>query len=92
MWRLLTVSNCTTEYGKCIYSKQILLNGSAIKKKIYGLERIVIQNSIGKGRRYIDAKKEKVLEHHSGLRPSEKEFPEWCSSALHHKHPCSMVK
>jgi hypothetical protein len=31
-------------------------------------------------------KKKKVLERRSGLRPSEKELPERCSSAFHHKN------
>jgi hypothetical protein len=28
----------------------------------------------------------KVLEHHSGLRPSEKELPDWLTGAFCHKN------
>jgi hypothetical protein len=41
----------------------------------------VAQISVGERDSYIE-----VLERHSGLRPSEKEFPEWRSSAFWHKN------
>jgi hypothetical protein len=45
------------------------------KKKV--LERLVTQNSVGEGEvLVILMPAEMVPEHHSGLRPSEKELPE----------------
>jgi hypothetical protein len=47
--------------------------------------QLVSQNSVREGWLY-QCQGKKVPEHHSSLRPSEKELPDWCSSALHHKN------
>jgi hypothetical protein len=70
-----------------IVLKRIYISCAIFLKTIGSETHRVTQNSVVEGEVLVTSMLgEKVVEHHSSLRPSQKELPEWRSSAPHHKN------